>query len=823
MKKTKKKKKEEEKKNKTEQKKKKKKEKKTNEMTASAASAAAAIEDRNHVEVEVGVEVEVEAVAAAAAAASTSASTATATATGTPPPAHNDDNNNSSNNNNYGDNIVPAAANAANTAGATTTTTTTAHADNAHATSNSAAAAAAATSLATSPVATAKKVVSFDPAVVDSKKDDGDGIEHSPTSSPSSSRSTSSPASPTPPSASSSSPPPQQPQAKATSPPPASFSVRPTAASIADAAASYAPYLSYLDAAALPIPPVPVLDAFQSDLASTYYGNPHSLLSPASSESTLKIEAMRDRVLRHFGLTPHSQADPDDRSPGGADHAEYIVIFAATVTSALETVAECCDWSNNSLWILDDCPLAIKAMSRFVFRDRPELGAAALAATDKDDGSSGGARARSIASDPASPIRIVSHKDVEAFVSLGAESTATEATDAATADAAAAAIPSASSGPDAVANKSVQRDSGDAGAASGAFNLLVYPAQSALHGRPYPLSWIPKLHAHPTQPFLVLVDATVSGPFNLRENPADFVIFSPYQILGFPTRLACLIRYTGGGSIEAIDPVRHWHVDSKHLAERFEDGTLPFLDIIAGMHALDWLESYYPLPPMSSVSTAAGTGAQDGGVAPKCGDLPWERARARITALADRARSAMRDAHGRHRVRFIGDDDDDDEKDDDKDAAVPRAHLAAPWGSIVAFELRRAKTPAAAAAVSALAVEAAAERAGLRIGVACECHYPGPCCVAPVDDGDDGDGDGNKVEGQGELGSSSSAPAAVNANGTAVVLIARISFGLMNTDEDVDRWLAFLEAFLADTSASEAAPNGKVETDALVSATAPGA
>ncbi|KAJ7655303.1 molybdenum cofactor sulfurase [Mycena polygramma] len=91
----------------------------------------------------------------------------------------------------------------------------------------------------------------------------------------------------------------------------------------------------------------------------------------------------------------------------------------------------------------------------------------------------------------------------------------------------------------------------------------------------------------------------------------DFIACSFYKIVGYPTGLGCLVvkrssasflqrnGYFGGGTIDAISvssPL--WSRPRRSLIpgpihERFEDGTLPFLSIVALGHALDTHRGLY--------------------------------------------------------------------------------------------------------------------------------------------------------------------------------------------------------------------------------------
>ncbi|EPT24435.1 aminotransferase, class V family protein, partial [Toxoplasma gondii ME49] len=92
-----------------------------------------------------------------------------------------------------------------------------------------------------------------------------------------------------------------------------------------------------------------------------------------------------------------------------------------------------------------------------------------------------------------------------------------------------------------------------------------------------------------------------TSPLSLSRHPADFVAFSFYKIFGYPTGLgALLVRsedasklqrlYWGGGSVAASVCDSRWCARKTNVALRFEDGTLPFLAIIASLYGFRALE-----------------------------------------------------------------------------------------------------------------------------------------------------------------------------------------------------------------------------------------
>ena len=143
------------------------------------------------------------------------------------------------------------------------------------------------------------------------------------------------------------------------------------------------------------------------------------------------------------------------------------------------------------------------------------------------------------------------------------------------------------------------------------FNVFVFPAQCNFSGERYPLSWIRKVKrgclseiVQNKFPWIVVLDAAsylTTTPLNLYEFPVDFVVFSFYKLFGFPTSIGALVgtsdalfllkkRYYGGGTVASIAWDSPWKI-LKNTTEIFEDGTLPFLEIMAIDHGYDFIES----------------------------------------------------------------------------------------------------------------------------------------------------------------------------------------------------------------------------------------
>ncbi|KAK1337756.1 LOW QUALITY PROTEIN: hypothetical protein QTO34_002389 [Cnephaeus nilssonii] len=136
-------------------------------------------------------------------------------------------------------------------------------------------------------------------------------------------------------------------------------------------------------------------------------------------------------------------------------------------------------------------------------------------------------------------------------------------------------------------------------------HLFCYPAQSNFSGTRYPLSWVGEVTSGRRCP-RARTGAVVraAGRGLLREHlpagpvahQADFVSLSFYKIFGFPTGLGALLvhrraapllrkTYFGGGTAAA-----YLAGEDFYIPRPFEDGTIPFLDVIALKHGFDALE-----------------------------------------------------------------------------------------------------------------------------------------------------------------------------------------------------------------------------------------
>lgn len=129
--------------------------------------------------------------------------------------------------------------------------------------------------------------------------------------------------------------------------------------------------------------------------------------------------------------------------------------------------------------------------------------------------------------------------------------------------------------------------------------LFAYPAQSNVTGIKHDLGWINKAQERGWD---VLLDAAAFVPttkLDLREVHPDFVSVSFYKIFGYPTGVGCLLVkkskfnklikpwFAGGTVTLAAVKTPHHYLAQDH--ERFENGTVSYLDLPAIKTGLDYI------------------------------------------------------------------------------------------------------------------------------------------------------------------------------------------------------------------------------------------
>ncbi|KAM5221977.1 molybdenum cofactor sulfurase [Ctenodactylus gundi] len=286
----------------------------------------------------------------------------------------------------------------------------------------------------------------------------------------------------------------------------------------------------YLDHAGATLFPQSQLTSFTKDLMENVYGNPHSQnITSRLTHDT--VEQMRYRILAHFNTT--------------AD--DYSVVFTSGSTAALKLVAEAFPWvsqdpegSGSQFCYLTDNHTSVVGMRKV-------------------------AAAVNVTSTPVSP------EDMW----LAEERSA---------------VP---------CDPSCHFP-----------HLFCYPAQSNFSGTKYPLSWIEEIKSGRLRPvnvpgmWFVLLDAASyvsTSPLDLSAHQADFIPISFYKMFGFPTGLGALLvsnhvapllrkSYFGGGTAAAYLAGEDFYIPRPSVAERFEDGTISFLDVIALKHGFDALK-----------------------------------------------------------------------------------------------------------------------------------------------------------------------------------------------------------------------------------------
>nr|XP_057913984.1 molybdenum cofactor sulfurase isoform X2 [Doryrhamphus excisus] len=286
----------------------------------------------------------------------------------------------------------------------------------------------------------------------------------------------------------------------------------------------------YLDHAATTLYPQSLVTDYCQDMSRNLYGNPHSH-NPSSRLTHDTVERVRYRILQHFNTTPE----------------DYSVIFTSGCTAALKLAAEGFPWRPQT---------ESEAGSHFCYLTDNHTSVVGI---------------RGLTSDWGVVILPVYPQEVE--------------------------------------NRAKDKTRGE-NAVCQTPHLFCYPAQSNFSGRKYPLSYVKGIKARHLYPacdhqgqWFVLLDAAslVScSPLNLQDCPADFLPISFYKIFGFPTGLGALLvrnhaadmlkkTYFGGGTAAAYLSGEDFYVQAANVFDRFEDGTVSFLDIVALNHSFETL------------------------------------------------------------------------------------------------------------------------------------------------------------------------------------------------------------------------------------------
>ncbi|XP_033624449.1 molybdenum cofactor sulfurase-like [Asterias rubens] len=352
---------------------------------------------------------------------------------------------------------------------------------------------------------------------------------------------------------------------------------------------------TYLDHAGATVYAQSQLEALQRDLLENVYGNPHSPCA-SSRLSTDTIEQVRYRILQHFNTS--------------SDH--HSVIFTAGCTASLKLLAESFDWaSKNSKKVQNQTsnsptesqhsgasqlhpetaslnPINTNPPSGSLPSQNPACGRPGLFCYLMDNHTSV-VGMREIARMKGADVQCVAYQDIQKVFKNSPDQTSK--------------LPEPAKASDDAQNSSCLQDKQKSRNC-----LFAYPAQSNFSGAKYHLvdadfESLP-FSSVGLDRWAVLLDAASlvgTSPLNLGQCKADFVSISFYKIFGFPTGIGALIvrndaarllhkTYFGGGTVQAYLARSQFHAPKQSISDRFEDGTLPFLDIIALKHGFDTLE-----------------------------------------------------------------------------------------------------------------------------------------------------------------------------------------------------------------------------------------
>lgn len=131
--------------------------------------------------------------------------------------------------------------------------------------------------------------------------------------------------------------------------------------------------------------------------------------------------------------------------------------------------------------------------------------------------------------------------------------------------------------------------------------LFAFPAQSNVSGVKHDLKWVETAQSNGWNVMLDAAAYVPSNPLDLQAVKPDFVSISFYKIFGFPTGIGCLLvkkdsfdllqkRWFAGGNVSFVSVKRASHYfQNDH--ERFENGTINYLDIPAINTGLEFIES----------------------------------------------------------------------------------------------------------------------------------------------------------------------------------------------------------------------------------------
>lgn len=295
----------------------------------------------------------------------------------------------------------------------------------------------------------------------------------------------------------------------------------------------------YLDHAGATLYADSQIRAVMENLHETLYGNPHSQ-SDSSISSSNAVACARQEVLRFFN------------APAG----EYSCVFTSGATAALKIVGETFPWSSKSHYLytmenhnsvlgIREYALAVGATAHAV-DIRPAAYGRECSALDNCD----------IWDFKLKPPQRRTSQDL-----MGEET----------------------EGP--------------------VYNLFAFPSECNFSGEKFSLDLVKYIQGgghmdRSLGEWMVLIDAAKgcgTSPFDLSKYPADFVAISFYKIFGYPTGVGALLvrndtagklqkKYFGGGTVAASVADVDFVQKRKNVEQWLEDGTVPFLGIVALQH-----------------------------------------------------------------------------------------------------------------------------------------------------------------------------------------------------------------------------------------------
>ncbi|KAJ3091180.1 hypothetical protein HK102_001417 [Quaeritorhiza haematococci] len=345
----------------------------------------------------------------------------------------------------------------------------------------------------------------------------------------------------------------------------------------------------YLDHAGATLYPQRILDSWIDELRrpggqagpAGVFGNPHSASSPSAQLTSLRVSNIRQRILRYLNAPP----------------GEYSVIFTANATAGLKLFAESVAWGDST-------------------REGQNVDGA-ISSEGGTPQQKGHQQQNQRTPGEFWYLRDSSHTSVvgmrEMVRAFGGKVRCVSAAEA-----------------DEYLGES-QDGQKIHNTMTGGIKVFAYPAQCNFSGVRYPLEWVNEFHRIPPQSknegaeegggekgWYVLLDVSsyaTTTPLDLGRYRADFVVLSFYKMFGFPTGLGALIvrnksadvcmtkrLFFGGGTVSAVTvgpgssgggrdgEGGGWHLLREDLSARFEDGTLPFLEILALDHGFDYVE-----------------------------------------------------------------------------------------------------------------------------------------------------------------------------------------------------------------------------------------